>query len=136
MHNKLKLFGLIFLLLTTVAFMSSCQKNEKKIVGKWKVTKATSSDEDIDDILSEYDKGCTWSFKDNGDCTVTFCGYDCDGEYYVSKNTLSITCKIDGEKLDWDMDIDELTNKEMSLSGTFRFDYDEKYKVSYSLEKR
>jgi hypothetical protein len=116
--------------------MSSCQKNEKKIVGKWKVTKATSSDEDIDDILSEYDKGCTWSFKDNGDCTVTFCGYDCDGEYYVSKNTLSITCKIDGEKLDWDMDIDELTNKEMSLSGTFRFDYDEKYKVSYSLEKR
>lgn len=140
MRNKLKIFGMVVLMLTTVIFMSSCNKNEKNIVGKWKVTNSTDHCED----------GETWYFKDNGSCYVT-CeefGGELDGEYSISKNSLTITANyIEGYdysvKLRWDMDIDVLTKKEMSLSGTVKltevddgYSYSETEKVSYDFVKR
>lgn len=131
MQDRLKLFGLVILMLTTVAFMSSCQKNEKKIVGKWKITKAPQD--------YSNDKGEIWTFKESGNCSIFYDEEELDGEYSVNKNSLSITCKDGDYRCNFDFDIDVLNKKEMSLSGTVKEStgyYNYSGKVSYDFEKR
>ncbi|MCQ2269756.1 MAG: DUF5640 domain-containing protein [Bacteroidales bacterium] len=138
MRNKLKIFGMVVLMLTTVIFMSSCNKNEKNIVGNWMVT-SSPNQKDNQEI---------WSFRDNGSCSVTFEGEVLSGEYSLSNNSLSITAKTEendtyyGMNYQWDLNIDVLDKKEMSLSGTRKYmvmnGYNDSYieKVSYNFKKK
>ena len=143
MSRNLKLFGIIALLAVAVVAFSSCTK-EKKIVGKWKVTKATG---DFDG-----DKGSTWTFKDNGKCTIESGDMEMDGEWSISKDELTIDFDedrtIEGYRVNIkgvaDFDIDDLTNSEMSLDGKVHMKVyyngslleEETVKGKYELEKK
>ena len=129
----------VVLLIAGMTAMTSCKKPEKQIIGKWKVTSCTL-DGKTEDSYTE-----TWTFKENGKfigldflCDnfeeaegLTYsCGYSCDDK------TLTLTVTVNGEyyydmwdsgfndyysKFKYvytlDLDIDELNNKTMSLSG-------------------
>ena len=143
MSRKIKLLGIIAILSILVVSVSSCSK-EKKIVGKWKVTSATG------DFLE--DKGNTWTFKENGKCTIPTGELEIDGEWTISSDNLTIdinqpltiegyNCNIKGTA---DFDIETLSNKEMSLSGNVNLKLyyqnvlveSEAMKGSYDFEKK
>lgn len=134
MFKKIKLFATIALLAIVALSISSCSK-ESKIEGKWKITKATGSD------LS-YDKGSTWTFKENGSCTIALWEEDLDGDWSISKDELSIDLEeFEGFKISGEFTIDELSGSAMSLSGTWTvkdyYDGDtDKEKASYDFEKK
>ena len=127
MLRKFKLLGVIALLAITVATVSSCGK-DKKIVGKWKITSATGS--------FSYDKGETWTFKDNGKCVIVIDNEPYDGEWSVSKDNLTIDIEEDEFTINGDFSIDELKSSSMSLSGEWvaKIDYDYYYYKSSSKE--
>ena len=129
----------VVLLIAGMTTMTSCKKTEKKILGKWKVTSCTI-DGETEDSFSE-----TWTFKENGKfigmdfvcdafeeaegCTYS-CEYSCDdktltltvtgnGEYYVDRWNRGFNDYYSKVKYVYtlDLDIDELNNKTMSLSG-------------------
>ena len=123
---KLMLLLCVFFTLS----LTSCQKNEKLIVGKWRVSHVNG-----DPLLNlSEDRGTTWTFKENGNCYVTLEGYELLGDYDISDNSLIIYVE---NYCMWDLDIDELNKKEMSLSGKY-IDYgsDEKLRVSYDFYKK
>lgn len=130
--RKLSTLILLFGVLLTFC-MTSCQKNENLIVGKWKVVRATG---DESYWYFSQDKGSIWTFKENGDCYVTLEGYELYGYYDISDKFLTIMVNFDGSRVVWDLDIDELNKEEMSLSGTFTDDYGDRYRVSYDFDKR
>ena len=131
----------VVLLIAGMTAMTSCKKTEKKILGKWKVTPCTVDGEEIEgEALSE-----TWTFKENG--KFIGMDFLCDNfekeegltyscEYSCDDKTLTLTVTVNGEYYydRWDrgfndyyskfkyvypldLDIDELNNKTMSLSG-------------------
>ena len=138
--RKFKLFAIVALMAATTMMLSSCFK-ETLIVGKWKVSHISSDMNTFD-----YDEGQTWTFKDNGSCTIFLMGVEIDGEWDISKGTLYIDLdkfyakdyneiKIDGE-----FDIDELNSSEMELSGKWIGKVDggesESIKVDYRFKKK
>ncbi len=124
--------------------MTSC-KPEKKIIGTWKVTYSKGMN---DDLL----KGTLWTFKDNG----KFLGDIWGGEEEISWNygfykkalTLYIDCiyyDYSRDRYRLNLDVDNLSKKEMSLSGTvvdIYYDKDgnfvniDSWNVRYELEKK
>lgn len=133
MFKKIKLFATIALLAIVALSVSSCSK-ESKIEGKWKITKATGE--------FSYDKGSTWTFKENGSCTIALGEEDWDGDWSISKDELSIDLEeVDDIKISGEFTIDELSGSAMSLSGTWTAKdtdegYTDKEKVSYDFEKK
>jgi hypothetical protein len=141
--TKLRFFAVVALVAATAIMFTSCSK-EKKLEGKWKITKSSTSESGYD--FSEA-KGESWSFKDNGKCSVHITwtsSYkrDYDGTFSVSGNTLSIDLDKDsyGDKVDGEFDIDELSSKELSISGTWTIKEEGynpgKVKCSYDFEKK
>jgi len=134
MFKKIKLFATIALLAIVALSISSCSK-ESKIEGKWKITKV-SGDEISDD------KGSTWTFKENGSCTIALWEEDWDGDWSISKDELSIELdEMDNYRISGEFTIDELSSSAMSISGTWTIkdyteDYTYKEKVSYDFEKK
>lgn len=131
MLRKLKLFGIIALLAVAVVAFSSCTK-EKKIVGKWKVTKAKLDGDTLSDM-----KGAIWTFKENGNCTCEFVIGEVDGEWSISKDDLTIELEQGSMTMTCDFTIDELTNSEMELSGKAKetgYSDGERYTYSYKLD--
>ncbi len=134
----------VVLLIAGMTTMTSCKKTEKKILGKWKVTSTNKNDENA--------KGNTWTFKDNGkfvgdiydlaeddwvliDGNEIECDYSCDGKTL----TLSgIKYRSNGAKdihgtYTFEFDIEEISNKTMSLSGKVKDDgYEEEHHYTYT----
>ena len=118
---------------------SSCTK-EKKIVGKWKITYAKEDGYNDKNAVSEI-----WNFKENGSFTGYLSGLE--GE---------ITCKwiVDGDELTlkggdmegsyyeiiYTLDIDEITNKTLVVSGKAKYyedgELDDSWSVNYELEAK
>ena len=137
----------VMFLLVGMTTMMSC-KPEKKIIGKWKVTYSKGMDDDASL------KGEIWTFKHNG----KFVGDIWGGEsavtcnYAFDKKTLTLS----GGDLDYDgnyykgnctitLNVDNLSKKEMSLSGKVvdkYYDKEDRYydtdswNVSFELEKK
>lgn len=126
-------FLVVAAFVATLAMMmfTSCSK-EKQIEGKWKITKASGYFSD--------DKGETWTFKANGKCSCYLDGLDLDGEWSISKDELTIEINEEGLKITGDFTLDNLSSKEMSISGTWKVKYDDgdsgSWKVSYDFEKK
>ena len=136
----------VMFLLVGMTTMMSC-KPEKKIIGKWKVTYSKGMDD-------EAVKGSVWTFKDNGKFVGNVFGED--GEvscnYDFDKKTLTLSGgDLDYEDYRWKgsytltLDVDNLSKKEMSLSGKVVYkDYDKEdgssdtdsWNVSFELEKK
>ena len=135
----------VVLLIAGMTAMTSCKKPEKLIIGKWKVTSAKS-----DAINSDEVKGATWTFKENGTFVGELDGYgasDCD--YSCSKNSLSFSGgDLKKYGMSVELEIDEINNKTMSLSGKIKYSYSgydygvaphkysESVSVRYELEKK
>ena len=135
-----------------VLCFSSCTKDpEKLIVGKWKVVSVRCSDQYYSTSV-EGDKGATWNFKENGTFTGTLsimeiignsdvsCNYTCDDSSLELRGG-DLKGTIDGENFNvvFMFDIDEISKKELSISGKCRLtDAYETYSfsLSYDLEKK
>ncbi len=143
MFKKIKLIGMLCLMMAAMVAFSSCSK-EKQMVGKWVVTKGSVCGESIP-------KGSFWTFKDGGKCVLEIWDTDYEGHYSVKKNTLTINVEydFDGEIVGYygDLDIDEFSNKDknMSVSGKLTQFYRDEYysdeeegpcKFSVDLEKK
>lgn len=128
MLKSLRLFGFIAILAVAMVTVTSCGK-EKKIVGKWKCTS----------VRGEGWYGMIWKFKDNGEFIWQEDeGEDDYGEWSISKDELRIEVgDIIGE-----FDIDELTSREMSISGewteinTRTGEVRERFSSSYDFKKK
>lgn len=128
MFKKIKLICMAALVAATIMGITSCSK-EDKIVGKWKVTRVTG------EIGGEKDD--IWTFKENGSCSVVITGIDFDGDWSISKDNLSIDINENGYKFVGDFTIDELSSKELSISGKWTYkNYGESYKANYDFEKK
>ena len=138
--RKYKLFLVVALIAATSMMLTSCSK-EKRIEGKWKVTRASGEFSD--------DKGSVWTFKESGDVTFQVDEYEYDGTWYVSGDELTIEYRNDEENVDLtgEFSIDDISSREMSLSGKwidkhYETEYGEysrvtnKYNVSYYFEKK
>lgn len=155
MKMKKSLRLLFLAALAVMVCFSSCTKNpEKLIVGKWKVESVRCSDDEFGEYFEE-DKGETWRFDESG----TFKGYlsllegdvECDyicDDYSLEMSGGDLTMYDDDEKitLSFDFDIDEISKKEMSLSGKCKITYKDYYEgetytytisgIKYELEKK
>ena len=151
MFKNFKLIGIVCLVMAAMVAFSSCSK-EQQIVGKWKITKAKLDGENID-----ADEGETWVFKEGGKCILHIEGEDWEGDYSVKKNTLSLDLGNDYKEstitvkrtFSGDLDLDEFSKKEMTVSGKLKFTYDytdyeygehdsgtESWSLSYEFEKK
>ena len=141
--------------LAVMVCFSSCTKNpEKLIVGKWKVESVRCSDDEFGEYFED-DKGETWKFDEDG----TFKGYlsllegdvECDyicDDYSLELSGGDLTMSYGDEKITvvFEFEIEEISRKEMSLSGKCKINYrdyyegyDESYTISgikYELEKK
>ena len=139
MNKSIKFLGIVALIIATVVMFSSCNKYERKIVGKWKIIK-----EKHDGSPYDSDEGETITFKDNGTCTIVFWGDECDGDYSLNGESLTIDAKYPDGKYTFTFDV-EIKKSVMYLSGKCKDTYDDyyydyykgtdNYKVSYELEK-
>ena len=122
----------VVLLIAGMTAMTSCKKPEKQIIGKWKVTSTNKNDENA--------KGNSWTFKDNGkfvgeifeiadflfDGGEIECDYSCDGKTLTLSGG-DLKYKLEGARdihgtYTFEFDIDEISNKTMSLSGKVKDD--------------
>lgn len=146
--------------------LSSCTKKpEKLIVGKWKIVSARCSDNNVKPWVIEAisnDKGEVWNFKENG----TFIGYmnvlsllefgisDVECDYICDDNMIegrdgNLRGIIDGDTrydIVFTFDIDEISKKELSISGKIKITFTDIYEgysetetvssIKYELEKK
>ena len=140
MFKPIKFLGIVALIIATVVMFSSCNKYEKKIVGKWKIVKEKVDGEEVGEVEGE-----TITFRENGTCTIVFLESELDGEYYLNDETLTIDAKYPDGKYTFTFDV-EIKKSVMYLSGKCKDTYDgyyydyykgtDYYKVSYELEKK
>lgn len=84
MFKPIKFLGIVALIIATVVMFSSCNKYEKKIVGKWKVTKARQDGE----ANSCLEDGGTITFRENGIC-IWEDGDDCGNHEYEMEYSIN-----------------------------------------------
>lgn len=143
MFKKNKLIGIVCLIMAALVSFSSCSK-EQQIVGKWKITKARLSGFDTTNDLYEL-----WTFKDGGKCVLFIWGDEMEGKYSINNNTLYIDVEFQynnaySYRLTGNLDFDEFSQKEMSVSGKvmiYEYYYgdlhaSEQTTLSYDLEKK
>ena len=133
MFKPIKFLGIVALIIATVVLFSSCNKYEKKIVGKWKIVKEKVDGEEVGE-----DEGETITFRENGTCTIVFHEAELDGEYYLNDETLTINAKDEGEdyyyKDSFTLDV-EIKKSQMYLSGKCKETWSEHFDFSYELTK-
>ena len=134
-----RLIGLFVLLLTTVIFMSSCQKNVSNLPGTWRVTSAIIDNYGEDDDLND-----AWTFNTDGTCEITCGGIDeyfydvyTDAIYhviefhghYVTEGNKTLTIESDKFYFDnqenygqnrYDLNIHTLNKHTLKVSGTVK----------------
>lgn len=133
--------------------LPSCNKPEKQIVGKWKITSAK-----VDGYKIEEAKGEVWSFKQNGKFSgyIYFAGKkgggggDIDCNWIIDGNELVLKggdLETNGygwsEEVILTLDIEQLDKEELIVSGKMKYDWSEdgyngseSYKVVYELEAK
>ena len=130
---KLKLFAMVALLAATTFMFTSCSK-ESQITGKWRVTRANSSEINVSN-----DKDETWTFKEKGVFSGVVQGIDVNGTWNVSKDNLTINFEmVGGTKVSGVFAIGELRSKTMALSGNWLYKYEDgssKLKINYVFDK-
>ncbi len=142
MFKPIKFLGIAALIIATVVMFSSCNKYEKKIVGKWKIVKEKVDGEEVGE-----DEGETITFRGNGTCTIVVTGIELDGDYYLNGETLTINAILeDDDKYTFTLDVD-IKKSAMYLSGKYKNTYIASFsngspitetdiiKVSYELTK-
>ena len=131
MFKKIKLIGMICLVMAAIVAFSSCEKEKKQgenpqesIIGTWQVTKAYINDEWWGD-----EEGEKWIFKDNGTCNIHMFGGEVNysGTYYIKENILTIDVYA---RCYYDIDYEDrflsgtlaldINKGVMSLSGTMK----------------
>ncbi len=140
MFKSVKTFAMVALLAATALMFASCSK-DAQIVGKWKITRAASSDwTSVSD-----DRGETWTFKEKGKGTVIITGSDFDMTWSISSDNLTLDVDgvyLGGEKVrcTGDFVIDELKSKTMTISGNWILKSEgtqvAKHKVTYEFDKK
>ncbi|MBP5536390.1 MAG: lipocalin family protein [Bacteroidales bacterium] len=141
--KKTKIFVVIaFIAATAMMMLTSCSK-EKRIEGKWKITRVSiisTSSSDSEEV--EWLKGAKdecWTFKANGTgFFVIASDYQLDGDWSISGDNLTITTEKDsyGIKNTGDFTIEELNGKVLSINGKWKDTDGWNAKVSYEFEKR
>ena len=171
--RTIKLLATVALIAVTTIMFTSCSKEnqveqdnqieeEKHIEGKWKITKASSTD---DDSFS-YARGETWIFKENGKCSIYVMldeeyEEDHDGIWTLIDDKLTIELEpktYTGTERDHDgnyisytqemsatgtFDIEKLNKDKLVISGSWKYSVKEdnetetyKYKVDYEFEAK
>ena len=91
----MKKFRIAALLMCFVAMsfaMTSCQKAEDLIVGKWKMTKVEGSSS----AYSSETLGSIWEFKADKTCAIGYGSYTVNGTYTIDDDVLAITMSAAG----------------------------------------
>lgn len=127
-----KFYAVIIAVVVMGLCFSSCNKPEKLIIGKWKVTSMKVAGQKVSKAEDE-----TWTFKDDGKFSGVFpygsSTTDIEAKYSVSEDELKISggdldnYSVDNLKLSLD-----ITKKTMSVSGKVNYSYD--YTDSFSAE--
>ena len=108
----MKKFRIAALLMCFVAFsfaMTSCQKAEDLIIGKWKCVKAVTNGETYTDGQNV---GFTYEFMADNTVTMGMEGYSVPGTYTIEDDILTITVMSVPNKLH----IDKISKSKMTLS--------------------
>lgn len=112
----MKKFKVAALLMCFVAFsfaMTSCQKAEDLIVGKWKCVKVTEGDQAYTD---EQNVGFIYEFNADNTCNVE----GMDGTYAINDDVLTLTFSVMGVSTSMNLNIDKINKRTMILSGEVR----------------
>ncbi len=91
----MKKFRIAALLMCFVAFsfaMTSCQKNEDLIIGKWKLTKVEGNSA----AYSNDAIGGIWEFKADKTFTMSYEGLSYSGTYTIEDDVLNVTMSAMG----------------------------------------
>ena len=89
----MKKFRIAALLMCFVAFsfaMTSCQKNEDLIIGKWKMTKVEGNSA----AYSNETIGAIWEFKADKTFSLSYAGISYGGTYTIDDDVLSVTVNV------------------------------------------
>ena len=128
MFKPIKFLGIVALIIATVVMFSSCNKYERKIVGKWIVTKAKV---DMDGTGLGCMKDGTITFRENGVCIWESCD-DCGNtetelEYSINNDELIMEYSEKGEgytqKMSYVLNI-EIKKSDMYASGKMKLQYE------------
>lgn len=136
MKKLTRLVGIFVLLLSTVTFMSSCQKNVSNLPGTWRVTSAiidNDREDDLDDV---------WTFNTDGTCDITcdadeyfddddFIFYDVFrfNGHYETEGTMTLTIESNNfyydnqeaySQIRYDLNIHTLNKHTLKVSGTVK----------------
>ena len=91
----MKKFRIAALLMCFVAFsfaMTSCQKNEDLIIGKWKLTKVEGNSAAYNNDAI----GGIWEFKADKTFTMSYEGLSYSGTYTIEDDVLNVTMSAMG----------------------------------------
>lgn len=91
----MKKFRIAALMMCFVAFsfaMTSCQKNEDLIIGKWKLTKVEGNSA----AYSNDAIGGIWEFKADKTFTMSYEGLSYSGTYTIEDDVLNVTMSAMG----------------------------------------
>lgn len=124
---------LCMMALIAIVGLTSCTKKPEKpedlIVGKWKITEFQMCDSNGDNILPDA-FGETWSFEEdgsfNGWCLLwqhqsnpyLYSNYTIDGEELTIRGGDFV---FSDEEIMFTLDINSITEKELSVSGKWRY---------------
>ena len=110
--QKIKLFGMIFLLSAAMLTLNSCSK-ENQLEGNWRITSFIANGNGNNDM-----PGKIWTFNDGGSCYLSFAEDAVVGQWTISGDNLSIYGTLDNYyMINATLNIDEIKSNSMKLSG-------------------
>lgn len=107
--KKIKFAALAMCFVALSFAMTSCQKAEDLIIGKWKMVKMVEGDTTI---TSGDGIGSTYEFKAGNSFVMEYEGFSVDGTYAIDDDVLTITMYGQSTK----SNIDKLNKSKMVLS--------------------
>ena len=90
--KKFKIAALLMCFVAMSFAMTSCQKAEDLIIGKWKMTKVEGSSA----AYSNESVGSIWEFKADKTFTMSMSSFSVNGTYTIEDDVLSITMSAMG----------------------------------------
>lgn len=121
MKNTIRFFALAAVLFSMFAF-ASCNSNDKKLVGTWKMTDIKESGYSAEEIQSALEMQSTvYTFGEDKTAKVSMEMFgqtiDLDGTYELNGDTLAMTMTYMGQTDTQKMLIVGLTNDELQLGS-------------------